>query len=71
MTRTRPTMQDWHKARDLEWYEAHAEWFEPLGNGRWQVFATDDVYDHAVHSEHGSLGEAIKVARGLVGDEDG
>ena len=71
MTRTRPTMQDYKKARDLEWYEAHAEWLECLGNGRWQVFATDDVYDGRLHSEHGSLGEAIKVARELVGDGDG
>ena len=71
MTRTRPTMADWHKARDLEWYEAHAEWFCSLANGRWQVFASADAYNDMVYGEYGSLGEAIKAARGLVGDGDG
>ena len=70
MTRTRPTMADYHKARAFEWYEAHAEWFEPLGNGQWQVFPNADPYDHRTHSVHDSLGEAIKAARELVGSKD-
>lgn len=71
MTRIRPTLADYHKARDLEWYEAHAERLEYLGNSRWLVFVSDDPYDHRTDSEHDSLSEAIRVAREPVGDENG
>ena len=68
MTRIRPTLADYKMARDLEWYGAHADRLEHLGGGHWCVFASDNVYDHAVDSEHGSLGEAIERGRELVGD---
>ena len=71
MTRTRPTMADYYAARNLELYEQHTDRLEHLGNGRWCVFATADVYDHRVDSEHGSLGGALARVRELVGDGDG
>ena len=69
MSRTRPTMADWHKARDLDWL-ANGGWEMIDGgvDGLWTVYACADPFDHEVHSFEPTLADAIRVARKLHAD---
>jgi hypothetical protein len=69
--RTRPTMTDWHMARDLEWYEQHPDWFLHEWDGQWTVFESDNPLEQKVYCVMGTLREAIRVARRLLRDSDG
>jgi len=60
MTRIRPTMDDWRKARDLEWYDQNPERIEYLGPNGWLVW-TEDGTDSLGRVE--SLIVAISIAR--------
>ena len=62
--RKRPRMEDYRKARDLDWLASHGDSVYPVSDTEWVVFPPDGP-----ESEPVDLHEAIRLARALWPEE--
>ena len=67
MTRTRPTMDNYRKARAYEWLAEHGDSVYPVSDTEWVVFPPEGPE----RSDPVDLFEAVRLARELQGELDG